>query len=379
MEYIANHCNLSAIFCSSDKLAKMIDVAKRTPSLRLIITTDDNSPQAQREFALQFGARSIRLLSYLQLRKEGATRPQPHNPPQPSDMATLLYTSGTTGNPKGVIISHRNMAATLAGAMLRTRLFETDVHISYLPMAHIYERILQMLVFHAGGAMGFYQGDTTKLVEDVAELRPTVFAGVPRVFQRIYDRVTLMVSQSMWHRRQLFDYAFSTKADALNKGQDSPYLDLLVFSKIRDRLGGRVRMIISGSAPLSPSLHQFLRVCFCCPVLQGYALSETTASATLSDPEDKTFGHVGLPAPCVEIKLDSVPDMDYTVNDVPYPRGEVLIRGPVVFGGYYREPEQTKEAFTDDGWFRTGDIGQWLKDGRLQVCICVHACIDYCV
>jgi len=194
-----------------------------------------------------------------------------------------------------------------------------------------------------------------------------VFAGVPRVYQRVYDRVMLQVSQSIWHRRQLFHWAYETKLAAMLKGEPTPWLDSLVFNKIRDRLGGRVRFMITGAAPMSAALMQFLRICFCCPVLQGYGMTETCAAGSITDADDRTFGHCGLVVPSVEIKLDSVYDMEYTVNDKPMPRGEILIRGPSVFKGYYRDPEQTQECFTADGWLRTGDIGQWRPDGTLQI------------
>jgi len=194
-----------------------------------------------------------------------------------------------------------------------------------------------------------------------------VFVGVPRVFQKIYDRVQQTIQESLWHRRKLFNYAYQTKVEAMAKNEATPWLDSLVFAKIRARLGGRIRLIVSGSAPLSPTLQQFERVCFCCPVIQGYGLSETCAVTTVQLDQDQTLGHVGPPVPSNEVKLISVPEMNYTPDDKPFPRGEIAIRGINVFVGYYKDPERTQEAFTEDGFFKTGDIGQWNKDGTLSI------------
>jgi long-chain acyl-CoA synthetase len=199
-----------------------------------------------------------------------------------------------------------------------------------------------------------------------------VFAGVPRVYQKVYDRVNNQVATSNFVRRRLFDYCYQTKRDARRAGKLDTvpfWMDAVVFSKIKERLGGRVRLIISGAAPLSAELHEFLELCFCCPVVQGYGLSETCAVSCVSDESlwGRAEGHVGYPAPENEIVLESVPDMNYTVRDHPLARGEILIRGPNVFAGYYREPEKTAEVFTADGFFRTGDIGQWNANGTLSI------------
>jgi len=222
----------------------------------------------------------------------------------------------------------------------------------------------------SGGSVGYYQGDVDKLIDDIQALRPTVFVGVPRVFQRIYDRVQETIKESLYHRRKLFEYAYASKLEGLKSGEPSPWLDALVFSKIRARLGGRVRLIISGSAPLSEELQRFLMVCFGCAVIQGYGLSETCACDTVQLPAECSVynvGNVGRPTPCNEIKLLSVNDMNYSPLDLPLPRGEIAIRGPNVFAGYYKEEDKTKEVMTEDGFFRTGDIGQWNKDGSLSI------------
>lgn len=153
-------------------------------------------------------------------------------------------------------------------------------------MAHVFEKVLQGLVFSSGSRMGFSRGDPKLLIDDVLALRPTVFCGVPRVFQKVYDRVQDQVATSSWARRKLFEHCYATKRDAhrAHTPQVVPWwMDAVVFSKIKERLGGRVRLILSGAAPLSAELHEFLEICFCAPVVQGYGLSETCAVTSVPD------------------------------------------------------------------------------------------------
>lgn len=191
--------------------------------------------------------------------------------------------------------------------------------------------------------------------------------------KKVYDRVNNQIATSSWVKKKLFEAAYETKKANRRAGKTSAdlpwWVDGLVFSKIKERLGGRVRLIVSGAAPLSAELHEFLEVCFCAPVVQGYGLSETCAVTAVSDQSlwGRAEGHVGFPAPENEIVLESVPDMNYSVDDRPCPRGEILIRGPNVFGGYYGEPEKTAEVMTKDGFFCTGDIGQWNPNGTLSI------------
>lgn len=312
------------------------------------------------------------MIDLVDLMKEGQKNRKQHNPPKPSDLASILYTSGTTGEPKGVMILHRSMVAALAASFKTMPVYTTDVHLSYLPLAHIFERLVLVYGLFAGSRLGFYQGDVKKLVEDITVLRPTIFVGVPRVFHRIYDKITQGINESSWPRRKLFEYAFQAKSDAVLKGEETPYWDSVVFNKVKARFGGRIRLIVSGSAPLSPTVQHFLKICLGCTVLQGYGLTESCAVSCISTPEHQGFGHVGVPSPCCEIKLVSVPDMAYNVTDVdeegrPTPRGEVCLRGANIFSGYYKMEKETAEVFSPDGYFHTGDIGRWNPDGTLSI------------
>lgn len=199
-------------------------------------------------------------------------------------------------------------------------------------------------------------------------LRPTIFSSVPRLFNRIYAGITNAVQTSGVLKQRLFNAAYNSKKQAVMNGRKpSPMWDRLVFNKIKDKLGGRVRLMTSGASPLSPDVLEFLRVCFGCQVMEGYGMTETSCVISSMDETDNLIGHVGSPNTACEIKLVDVPEMSYTSEDQPHPRGEICVRGPIVFQGYYKDEVQTKEVVDDDGWLHTGDIGLWLPGGRLKI------------
>jgi len=218
-----------------------------------------------------------------------------------------------------------------------------------------------------GGKIGFFSGDVRKLIEDFQALKPTVVVGAPRVYQKIYDRVMHAVNHSGRIKKILFKTAYEAKRRAISEGQTTPIWDYLVFNKLKQQIfGGRVEIFVSGSAPLSATVAEFLRICFAPVVVEGYGLTETTAACNFQLREDTQTGIVGPPLPNVEIKLIDVPEMKYTSNDKPYPRGEIAIRGAIVTDGYFKEPEKTKEVFKD-GWFLSGDVGRVNADGTVSI------------
>ncbi|KAG6437489.1 hypothetical protein SASPL_102407 [Salvia splendens] len=300
----------------------------------------------------------------------------------PEDVATICYTSGTTGTPKGVVLSHGNLLSSVAGMTLSVKFYSSDIYISYLPLAHIYERANQITSAYYGVAVGFYQGDNLKLMDDLAALRPTIFSSVPRLYNRIYAGIINAVKSSGVLKERLFNAAYSSKRQAVMNGRKpSPMWDRLVFNKIKDKLGGRVRYLTSGASPLSPDVMEFLRVCFGCQVIEGYGMTETSCVISTMDEGDNLTGHVGSPNPACafdtcasnwfsmppEIKLVDVPEMSYTSEDQPHPRGEICVRGHIIFQGYYKDEVQTREVVDDEGWLHTGDIGLWLPGGRLKI------------
>ncbi|GMY21555.1 long chain acyl-CoA synthetase 7, peroxisomal [Fagus crenata] len=362
--YVVNHADAQAIFCVPQTLNTLLSFLSGIPSVRLIVVVggiDEHLPSLP-------SASGVKLISYSKLISQGHSSLQPFCPPKPEDVATICYTSGTTGTPKGVVLTHGNLIASAAGFCRVIKFNSSDVYLSYLPLAHIYERTNQFVSLYYGGAIGFYQGDNLKLMDDLAALRPTIFCSVPRLYNRIYDGITNAVANSGKLRERLFRAAYNSKKQAIMSGRNpSPMWDRLVFNKIKEKLGGRVRFLGSGASPLSPDVMDFLRVCFGCQVLEGYGMTETSCVISIMDLGDNLSGHVGSPNAACEIKLVDVPEMNYTSEDQPHPRGEICVRGPIVFQGYYKDEVQTREVIDDDGWLHTGDIGLWLHGGRLKI------------
>lgn len=364
VKFIVNHAGVKAIFCMPQTLNPLLSCLAEIPTVSLIVVVggiDDQVP-------LLPSSSGVQVISYSKLLSQGRSNLQSSCPPKPDDIATICYTSGTTGTPKGAVLTHGNLIANVAGATISTKFYPTDVYISYLPLAHIYERANQVMTAYYGVAVGFYQGDNMKLMDDMAVLRPTLFCSVPRLYNRIYAGITNAVKTSGALRERLFNAAYNSKKQAIMNGKNpSPMWDRLVFNKIKGKLGGRVRFMGSGASPLSPDVLDFLKICFGGHVVEGYGMTETSCVITRMDEEDNSSGHVGSPNPACEVKLVDVLEMNYTSEDKPFPRGEICVRGPIIFKGYYKDEVQTKEVIDEEGWLHTGDIGLWLAGGRLKI------------
>uniref|UniRef100_A0A7I4CCW8 Long-chain-fatty-acid--CoA ligase n=1 Tax=Physcomitrium patens TaxID=3218 RepID=A0A7I4CCW8_PHYPA len=364
VKYIVSHAEVAAVFCTPDKLQTVLNCLSELPSVRLIVVVGG----AEHIMPSHPPRSGVEVVPYSRLEAQGKADQRAFVAPKPHDLATICYTSGTTGVPKGAMLSHYSLVASAAGASQSTPILPSDVHISYLPLAHIYERMNVLVMLHHGVAVGFYQGDILKLMDDIETLKPTIFASVPRLYNRIYDKITGTVRASGGLREKLFNIAFESKKQALENGKSpSPIWDRLVFNKVKAALGGRVRIILSGASPISADVLDFLRICFGGYVSEGYGMTETSCLVSGTRVGDNTSGHVGAPTPACEVKLADVPEMEYTDNDKPYPRGEICVRGPILFKGYYKDEVETREIFDEEGWLHTGDIGCWLPGGRLKI------------
>ena len=220
-----------------------------------------------------------------------------------------------------------------------------------------------------GFKIGFYQGDPLKLVDDCAVLKPTCFPSVPRLYNRIYGKIQDKFKEATGCKAWLVNKALNSKTAALeaNATYTSGCWDKLVFSKVAALLGGRVKIMVTGSAPIDGAVLKFLKVCFCCPVLEGYGLTETAGASSATHPNDPVVGHVGGPVACVKFRLKDVPEMNYLHTDKPYPRGELCMMGGNVFSGYYLRPDKTEEAFDEDGWFKSGDVAIGYPNGSFRI------------
>ncbi|KAG2499949.1 hypothetical protein HYH03_002234 [Edaphochlamys debaryana] len=319
------------------------------------------------------GVRVLPWDSLLQLGRDKEVAPVR---PGAEDLCTIMYTSGTTGDPKGVMITHRAVVSMIAAikAFLEQwneRIGPSDSYLSYLPLAHIFDRVVEELMIHVGGCVGYWQGDIRKLMDDVAALRPTIFAGVPRVFERVYNGIKEKLAHGSLLTRLIFQWAYARKEYYMKQGykeKDASIIsDLLVFKGVKAKLGGRVRVLVSGSAPLSTQMEAFMRVVVGAPFVQGYGLTETCAASFIASPDNFShLGTVGAPMPATELRLEEVPELGYSPAADP-PRGEVCIRGPAMFSGYYGQEALTKEAMDADGFFHTGDVGEITADGSLKI------------
>eukprot|EP00449_Zooxanthella_nutricula_P019160 CAMPEP_0198540486 /NCGR_PEP_ID=MMETSP1462-20131121/53224_1 /TAXON_ID=1333877 /ORGANISM="Brandtodinium nutriculum, Strain RCC3387" /LENGTH=682 /DNA_ID=CAMNT_0044270595 /DNA_START=54 /DNA_END=2102 /DNA_ORIENTATION=- len=373
--YVINQTSMTTMLCSAEVIHNLLECKPHCPTLANIIQMepvgDDLKSKGQ--------AAGVRIVSFAEVEAEGAKKMLPLRPPQPKDIATFCYTSGTTGDPKGALLTHENMVSDCACFPSRFTLSKEDVHLSYLPLPHVFERCVQMLVLNAGAKIGFYQGETLKILEDLNALRPTIFPSVPRLLNRIHDRLRAQVAEAGGLKAGLFARAYAAKQAGLRAGTYQHGLwDRLVFNKIKERVGlDRVRVIITGSAPIADHVLDFLRIVFACPVLEGYGMTETAAGATVTLPGDLEPGTVGAPLPVCELRLQEVPDMGYLRTDTVHGegakamacrgRGEICFRGTNIFKGYYKMAEKTAEAIDDEGWLHSGDIGLWTVDGRLKI------------
>ncbi|EXJ93945.1 long-chain acyl-CoA synthetase [Capronia coronata CBS 617.96] len=387
-EYIIRHANLACVACSLPHVPTLLKLKPRLPNLKLIIVLDalDTAPNEKPEVSKQALLDSLaadvglKIFSLETVEKLGESLNRPCNPPSPSDTITINYTSGTTGAPKGVVLTHAMAVAATSSSLTGAKLDHTGVSCSYLPLAHIFGRLLEHTALWAGSRIGYFHGNVLELVDDLKLLRPTTFGSVPRLFNRFGGAIKAQTVEQPGLKGALSRHIVRTKlanADPTPKSPGAPapkptythaIYDRIWSRKVAGALGlDRATTMVSGSAPLDPSLQQFLRVVFSTRLFQGYGLTETYAIALTQPADDFSVSNCGAVMPCQEACLLSVPDMDYTVSDHPQPRGELLLRGGSVFRGYYRDETETARAFTPDGWFRTGDICSVDALGRFSI------------
>ena len=279
-----------------------------------------------------------------------------------SDEAIYVYTSGTTGPPKGAVLSHGNIMAIMEGfRQMGIFVPEEDRTVAWLPLPHVFGRFVILSGIHNAN-MWSYAGEIETLIDDLADIQPTVFHSVPRIYEKIYQKMTSAMGQASPMKRRLFEFCVKTGREVSRLTQEKrpiPFrlrlkhsiANRLVFKKLRGIFGGRIRCAITGGAPLSKEILEFFHAAGIL-ILEGYGLTESP-SAAFNRPDDFRFGTVGPPVPGMEIK---------TAED-----GELLLRSPIVFSGYLKDSQKTKEAFSDDGWYCTGDIGVVSSEGFVTI------------
>ncbi|CAF3868924.1 unnamed protein product [Rotaria sordida] len=277
----------------------------------------------------------------------------------PENIAIFIMTSGTTCEPKIVMLSHENLLAASKGNILRIERAKlkgsvTVRHCSILPLAHIFERFILLGVFLRGTQVVFCSVPE-KLVEYFSIVKPTQLTVVPRILNKIYDTVMIEVSKS-----KIKQYLIQQALDS----EESWWLSRLIFRKVKQLFGGELKAMFTGAAPITPDVLHFFRIALDIPIMTGYGQTESTACGTSTHAPDMSCGRVGSPVATVEIKLIDVPDMNYRSE---MNQGEICIRGPTVFKGYYNDEEKTREAIDQEGWLHTGDVGEWISNGALRI------------
>ena len=375
VEYIITHSGLSAVLVEPAKLATFAPAAAAVASqIKVLVTMSPPTDAAAKAAVESIKNAGISVKGWEEYLAEGEASPVDPTPPSPDDIACIMYTSGTTGVPKGVMISQKAMVSGIAGAftMISQAGFsinDDDCMLSYLTLAHIFGRIIEELALAAGASIGYWRGNVKLLMDDVAALKPTLFIAVPRILERVCDGVEAKIAKGPTAARLAFKAAFNYKLFLLRQGLSHALsgfgVDQIIFKKIKQALGGRVRYIVSGGAPLAAHVEDFCNVCLA-PLLQGYGLTETCAASFIMLPDPRMANTVGPPLAPTEFRFESVPELKYDATDDP-PKGEICIRSPMVFAGYYKDPERTAAEFDPDGFFHTGDIGTLTDEGCLKI------------
>ncbi|CAM9567619.1 unnamed protein product, partial [Phaeothamnion confervicola] len=379
--FVLKQTGLKTVLCRSPEVAKVLVAAATCPTVRAVIVADRGGYAPDAAMAARAKEAGVAVHTFEEVVAAGKAAPQPTEEPGMEDLATFCYTSGTTGDPKGVLLTHRNMVSTLAAVEIIVKVEPTDAHLSYLPLSHVLERAVVHAMLFSGARIGFSQGNTRKLPDDIKTLRPTLFPSVPRMLNRMHDKVLSTAAASPVKNALLRIALFHKAMRARKLGLRTHWLwDRLVFRKLSKTMGlDRVRVVLSGSAPLAPHVLEFLRSVLCLPaiVVEGYGQTETCAGAAVQDIHDNDLGNVGPPMAQCEMRLVAVSEMGYLPTDRWHGdganrtrclgRGEVWIRGNNVFRGYHKQADKTREALTDDGWCMTGDVAIWTPEGALKL------------
>ena len=365
------------IITSHTLLPKLKNILCKVPNVKNIIFIDDPIDSTDCT-GFECG---VSITSFFEVINLGINSKMIAVAPKKDDPSIIMYTSGSTGVPKGVVLSHEAMIATVNSfRYVVEKPTEEDIYLGYLPLAHIYELLTEMTMLSQGIPIGYSSPNTMidtspKLMKgikgDCTILKPTLMCAVPLVLEKIYKRIKQKIEIQGSFMEALLSYCFEYKSWYLKFGMKTPIMDAIVYKKMRSVLGGRVRILLSGGAPLSPDVHNYLRCVLCIELRQGYGLTESCACATLMHKDEILLGFVGPPHEGVLIKLTDWEEGNYRVTDNPCPRGEIVLGGKCLATEYFKLPEKTEEEFyTDESgrkWFRTGDIGEMSSDGTMRI------------
>ncbi|KAM3419944.1 hypothetical protein BST61_g3263 [Cercospora zeina] len=388
LKHSLQQTHAKAIFLDPHLLTKLIKPLQETKDIQHVIYNDDNSPTRQVDEA-QTKANAEKLkqahphlsvhsfTEFIELGKQNKIEP---TPPSPDDLCCIMYTSGSTGAPKGVLLTHKNVVAAISGVdvIVGPYLGPGDGLLTYLPLAHILEFVFESACLYWGGAMGYGNPKTISDASmrncrgDIAEFKPSILVGVPAVWETVKKGIMTKVEKLNPISKNLFWGAMSAKSFMMNNASYLPLssvgtniVDNVVFKKVAEATGGKLRICMNGGGPVAKETQRFISMCIA-PMISGYGLTETAAMGALMDPLSWTDTALGEIPGSAEVKLVDFADAGYHATNNP-PQGEIWIRGASVTSGYLDLPKETEESFTSDGWFKTGDIGEFDSYGQLRI------------
>ena len=351
--YVLENSDAKVVVVEDDEqLEKIRKVRDQLPQLQHVVRMTGNSDDALSSEELSAKGAAVDAARWEQLASAVT----------PADICTFIYTSGTTGPPKGCIISHGNYRAMLDMVNETSVIEGEDVTYLYLPLAHSFALLIQLGSFDLGATIAYWERDPLKIMPNMAELKPTYFPSVPRIFEKIYTMATSAMEKEGGLKKAIFDWSIRTggKMREVERSGRKPgfllkrqyaFADEKVLSKIRNLFGGQLRLAVSGAAPINPDILRFFDAAGVL-VLEGWGMTETSTAATISSPDDFKIGTIGKPFPGCEVRI---------ADD-----GEILVKGPNVFQGYHKNEEATRETIVD-GWLHTGDIGEIDSDGFIKI------------
>ncbi|KAL3658196.1 hypothetical protein V7S43_016826 [Phytophthora oleae] len=358
--YILNHTEMKVVFCAKAQTTTLLRCLPECPHLKTIVQYESNLDEQQVAEANQVG---VKIWTLQDVVNRGRDHPADADPPKPEDLSTICYTSGTTGTPKGVLVTHANFVSAVNAYRPLIQANRDDVYFSFLPLPHVAERFLHAMMITEGAAIGFYHGSVARILDDAQSLHPTVFVAVPRLMNRIFDQLKHKVASGGDVKQIEHFYQALDEKKRSNLLKHDKY-DAELFDRFKPVLGGRVRQILTGAAPITSEVKEFFQYVFGVPVLEAYGITEASGGVACSSASMPQGPHVGVPLPGLAIRLADVPEMNYSSEEG---HGEVLMKGPNVFSGYYKQPELTREVLDKDGWYATGDIGRWNPNGTLSI------------
>jgi long-chain acyl-CoA synthetase len=379
LEYTLNHNGCAVVVADVPCAKSLIKAKSGIPNFKTLVVYGKGDIS---EIKKEAEATGLKFFTFEEVEEAGKNKKLDFDPPSPATVFSFIYTSGSTGMPKGALLTHEANMSVMAGVLFVTKYAQIplhdgkEFHLSYLPSAHVMERTIQSMLVLIGGAIGFYQGKREELLDDLKTLRPTVFPSVPRLLNLIYDKIMNKVRSTGGIKEKLFMKGLNAKIARLKKGTlTHPLWDALVFGKLKKSLGfDRCKFILTGSAPIAGTVLDFYRAAFGTVVIEGYGATETCAQGTLTHPWHFSSEHVGGPGPNCELKLVSIPHMDYLVTDTKHNngmqvkgRGEICVRAKCLMREYYRNPEATQKAIDKDGFYHTGDVGCILTNGTFKI------------